>query len=58
MMSKDYLWKASNVFELFGLDFMLDDDLKVWFLECNSSPRLYFDTPDFVTRMITDLMEI
>ena len=38
MMSKDLYLKESNVFELFGLDFMLDDDLNLWFIECNASP--------------------
>ena len=30
--------KESNVFEMFGLDFMLDDKLNLWFIECNASP--------------------
>lgn len=27
-------------FELFGLDFMIDEELKVWLIECNTNPCL------------------
>ncbi len=27
-------------FELFGFDFMVDEEFKVWMLECNSGPSL------------------
>ena len=37
-MSKDYLLKDSRVYEIFGLDFVLDKNLTLWFLECNASP--------------------
>ena len=29
-----------HCFELFGFDFMVDQDFKVWLLECNSGPSL------------------
>ena len=32
------LIKKPSVFELFGLDFMLDEDLNLLFIECNASP--------------------
>jgi len=28
--------KGSNLYEIFGCDFMLDNDLKVWFIECGA----------------------
>ena len=46
---------------MFGLDFMLDDKLNLWFIECNSSPQL-IGTNDqktaFLIKMLTDLFEI
>ena len=32
-----------NVFELFGFDFMIDEDLRVWLIEVNTNP--YLGTP-------------
>jgi len=60
-MSGYAFWNASNVYEMFGLDFMLDDQMNLWFIECNSSPQL-IGTNDyktqFLTKMLTDLFEI
>jgi len=60
-MSGYAFWNASNVYEMFGLDFMLDDKLNMWFIECNSSPQL-IGTNDYKTnfliKMLTDLFEI
>jgi len=33
-------WKGSNVYALQGADFMLDDQLNLWFIESNPSPLL------------------
>jgi len=32
--------KFSQTYELVGADFMLDDDLNLWIIECNTKPRL------------------
>jgi len=60
-MSAHAFWNQSNVYEMFGLDFMLDDELNLWFIECNSSPQL-IGTNDhktkFLITMLTDLFEI
>jgi len=29
-----------NSFEVFGYDFMIDEELKVWLIEVNSSPTM------------------
>jgi len=39
-MSKSKFFQDSRVFELFGLDFILDSELNLWFIECNASPVL------------------
>lgn len=60
-MSADAFWKQSNVYEMFGLDFMLDDQLNLWFIECNSSPQLIGTNEmktKFLVTMLKDLFEI
>lgn len=32
--------KRSNQFELFGYDFLIDEDLRVWLIEVNSNPGM------------------
>jgi len=60
-MSAHAFWNQSNVYEMFGLDFMLDDEFNLWFIECNSSPQL-IGTNDlktkFLVQMLQDLFEI
>jgi len=60
-MSKKGFLKHSGVFEMFGLDFLMDDNLNLWFIECNASPQL-IGTSDmktaFLTNMLTDIFEI
>lgn len=60
-MSEHYFSKESNFYELFGLDFMLDDQFNLWFIECNASPQLVGTNPlktEFLVRMLTDMFKI
>jgi len=60
-MSAHAFWNQSNVYEMYGLDFMLDDELNLWFIECNSSPQLIGTNDyktEFLIKMLTDLFEI
>lgn len=50
-----------NVFELFGFDFLLDEEFRVWLIECNYNPHLgvpnqYMKT--LVPNMIDDMLKI
>ena len=60
-MSKDQFFKNPGVFEMFGLDFLLDEDLGLWFIECNASPQLV-GTSDyktkFLSKMLAEMFEI
>ena len=38
--SQSTFLQKSSLFEIYGLDFMLDSDLKLWFIEANSKPGL------------------
>jgi hypothetical protein len=53
--------KRGDMFELFGLDFMVDVELGVWLLEVNSNPSLS-ESNDWLrkllTRMLGDLFNI
>jgi len=57
-MSKQYFLKQSNVYELYGLDFMLDENLHLWYIETNSSPLLSGVKPELIQKMLVDLLEI
>jgi len=60
-MVEESFYKTSNVFELFGLDFVMDEDLNIWFIECNASPQLVGTNErktQFLTKMLTDVFEI
>ena len=39
-MTERYLHKSSDVFELFGIDIVIDDDLKLHVIEVNASPQI------------------
>lgn len=46
----------SFIFEVFGLDFMLDDELNVWLLEINVNPCLETTSP-LLNRIIPNMLE-
>ena len=53
--------RRQNVFELFGFDFLLDEDFRLWLIECNTNP--YLGTPcafmkEMLPRMMNDLFKI
>jgi len=50
-----------NCFELFGFDFLLDEDFRIWLIEINTNP--FLGTPnkymeELVPKMIDDLLKI
>lgn len=50
-----------NTFELFGYDFMVDKEYKVWLIEVNSSPTMEHSTKvttDLVRRGLSDLADL
>lgn len=60
-MSEHAYLKKSNVFELFGLDFILDENLNLWFIECNASPVYQGTSVEkeiFQKTMLKDMFEI
>ena len=53
--------KRKNVFELFGFDFLLDEDLRIWLIEVNTNPFLGTPNKDMtvlVPQMIDDMIKI
>jgi len=50
--------KRSNLHELYGLDFMLDEDLYLWFIEANPNPLLTGVVPELIIPMLFDLFDI
>lgn len=44
------------IFEIFGLDFMIDDDMKVWLLEINTNPCLETTSP-LLNKIIPNMIE-
>ena len=60
-MNSDKLLKHAGVFELFGLDFLLDSDLHLWFLETNLTPSLSETNEikrDLNSKLIEDLIDM
>jgi hypothetical protein len=53
--------KRQNCFELLGYDFMIDEDLRVWLIECNENP--YIGLPnayikEMLPRMLNNMLRI
>lgn len=45
-----------NTFEIFGLDFMIDESYKVWLIEVNTNPCLELSSP-LLARIIPQMVE-
>ncbi len=53
--------KRKNVFELFGYDFLIDEDFRLWLIEINTNP--YFGVPNqfianLLPKMVDDLLAL
>lgn len=53
--------KRKQCFELFGFDFLLDEDFRIWLIEINTNP--YLGTPNkdmvqLVPKMVSEMLEI
>jgi hypothetical protein len=50
-----------GVFELFGVDFLLDENLKVWFIEVVKSPAMQATTKEkgrILRKMINEVLDV
>jgi Tubulin-tyrosine ligase family len=52
----EYFVKNPSVFEMFGVDFMLDQNMDLWFLEANSNPEM-IPTSEFKERVFHELVK-
>ena len=60
-MSKETWKKQSGVFRLIGMDFMMDQEFNLWFIESNYGPqlpKLLEERWHFMEVLIRDLFEI
>lgn len=60
-MTSAFYLKHSNVFGLFGLDFMLDDELRLWFIEAEANPQMTAVNKlhgEILNKMLKSLFEI
>ncbi len=48
--AQDRVTQRDGSFEIFGYDFMLDEDLKLWLIEINASPAIDYSTVLFPTK--------
>jgi hypothetical protein len=53
--------KRKNIFELFGYDFLIDEDFRLWLIEVNTNP--YFGVPntfiaDLLPKLMDDLLQL
>jgi hypothetical protein len=49
-------YRRKNSFEIYGFDFMIDDEFKVYLIECNTNPCLELPCP-LLTRVISELLD-
>jgi len=60
-MTQHTYYPLSSTWELFGMDFMLDDQLNLWFIEANTGPVLEGSNEEkeiLITKMAKDMFEI
>ena len=53
--------KRKNSFELFGFDFLIDEDFRIWLIEINTNPFLGTPNKDMVKlvpQMVNDMCKI
>ena len=53
--------KRKNIFELFGFDFMIDEDYRTWLIEINTNPHLGTPSKEMaklVPRMINEVIHL
>jgi tubulin monoglycylase TTLL3/8 len=48
--------RLHNTFEIFGYDFMIDENFRVYLIECNTNPCLEICCP-LLSRIIPELLE-
>ena len=59
--SAENLFENSSLYSLYGVDFMLDEDLNLWFIEANAGPAFKgYSRPmeKFIVKMLRDHFEI
>ena len=49
-------YKRMNTFEVFGLDFMFDDEFKPYLIEVNTNPCLEMSCP-LLARLVPSMLE-
>lgn len=58
---KDYLFADSRVGEFFGVDFIMDNNLRLWIFECNRNPNFLAVTEGRMnkfSRLLTDMITL
>ena len=48
--------RKNNTFEIFGYDFMIDEDLNAWMIEVNTNPCFELSSP-YLARLIPSMIE-
>ena len=48
--------KKENMFELYGYDFLIDNDFRTWLIEVNTNPYLGIPN-DFIKGLLPDMLD-